>query len=186
MKKLVLGTLLCLSISSITVNAQESLDYDLMVCMHQCYWDTYDKETKKLFLEVFAINCSDVLGIEKPEITYFYEDGVRQASYYCSSDTIEINENILISSTVSLKALSHELRHAWQWDNASNPTDEFDYMLLDNFKSYTTYNSDYKGYETQYVEVDADNFADWVYNEFISTAGCSESLPLSSFVEVVE
>lgn len=182
-KSFIFGSLICSSIFAISANAEESLDYELLKGMYQCNWDNYDDETRRLFLESFAMNCSDILGIEKPQITYFYEDSLNEANYDWGTNVISINENIMFSSVSSLKALAHELRHAWQWGNASCPEDDFDYMLLRNFNNYIS-SDNYNSYSSQYIEVDANNFANWVYNEYISTAGYSESLPLSYFVEV--
>lgn len=171
MKKF-LAFLCLISAVSINVCAEEKIDDNLLVTMHQYNWENYDIEYRKALLVVLANECAKNLGIKTPELDFFYEEEKVNEDYHNGSfntahERVYINETLLWSATESLKTVAHELRHAYQWYHANNPASEIDYQYLYGFNNYTS--SFELGYDKQMIEQDARDYAGKVYIDFVNT-----------------
>ncbi|MBQ1598822.1 MAG: hypothetical protein II080_09315 [Lachnospiraceae bacterium] len=139
-------------------------------------WDKSTVAERKKILQDYMNEVIHIYGLEDVEKKIQwgsdlpYTDSTITWGYYNEGDhTVTLNEKALSDSKYywkshdMLRTVGHELRHAYQHEAISNPTD---YMVSeetidkweDNFENYISFDDDHEGYKSQPVEVDARNF----------------------------
>ena len=109
-------------------------------------------------LKNYIVDC---IGLENPpEVTYYYNDDPGDYAYVDpNKNIICINEYNLWNNEEAADTIAHELWHSYQQQRADILENETDQMYLEGFQNYISADIDPVGYEEQFVEVDARNFA---------------------------
>lgn len=139
-------------------------------------WSTYTIDEKKQVLQDYMDNVIEIYGLQdvKTQIVWdpsaTYETGRITWGYYIHDNhTVTLNEAALQDSIsrwdsyTLIVTVSHELRHAYQYEAIDHPTD---YMVTketidswdNSFDNYISFDEDRIGYLNQAVEVDARDF----------------------------
>lgn len=143
----------------------------------EAHWDRASVEERKQILQDYMDEVIKIYGLRdvKSKIRWeskqpFENGGVTMGYYRDSFHTVTLNEEVLrdntgVDSYLLLGTVAHELRHAYQHEAVSHPTD---YMVsqetLDTWKHnldpkfYISYEKDPSGYYNQPVEKDARDF----------------------------
>lgn len=176
MKKIIMMVLMLLTISSpISVLAAEdenAVPTEIMQQYCQVNWEKCDVDTKKALNKLLANAVAEDLNISAPEIKYF-QDRTELLGYYdYGTNEIFINENNLFSAQYNYHPLCHEMRHVWQYSRAQNPQTEEDIVFKYNFENYIS-DDQYNDYITQYIERDANIYADMLYMQLIDNVRAS-------------
>ena len=100
---------------------------------------------------------------ETPQLTIYYDefDNI-DAAYNRDTNFIEINAKNLHRARAIQRSLSHEVWHAYQAQHAESPKTTLDSMRRLGIKEYTNGDIDPTAYETQFVEQEANAFAEYV------------------------
>lgn len=76
----------------------------------------------------------------------------------------------MFSSQLTFKSLCHELRHVWQYSRAMNPKSAEDLLYKQNFSNYISSDEqNYSLYSSQYIEKDAEMYANSIYSQYVSS-----------------
>ncbi len=134
-------------------------------------WTTSSEEVRKNSIKTLADSViSDLQLTNPPSINYYYREPERGAisrGFYRHSDnTININTYPLDEGQRIAETVAHELRHAWQHEQAANPQTDEDRAFANNFRpgNYIRAEIDYMGYRNQPVERDARQYAESIVN----------------------
>ena len=129
--------------------------------------DTDKEDTIKAIAEKLAKD----LPLSTPPNFYFYscKEWAAIANYYQGIDYIYFNLGIFNDSedadaageTVGyhlVKSIAHEMRHDFQWEHQNDDSD-YGRACKINYTSYVDYYNDLNGYNTQFLEQDANQYA---------------------------
>jgi hypothetical protein len=124
-------------------------------------WANLELEDKKQSMTELADYVLDVTGNENPPEIIFRDDmgDGEYGGYNPSTNTLEINENMLDDSSEAADTVAHELWHAYQQQCAENPDSERGREYQEGFDNYISPEYDFEGYQNQMVEAEARAFA---------------------------
>ena len=122
-------------------------------------------ERMKLSAE-FAERLAKELGLKNlPSLSFHKMDESTLGEYRHGDDKIVLNSEILQYPHLLRETIAHEMRHAYQWQRAENPSNVRDFLYSLNFANYVSpvvlpdgswaLGTDYEG---QLVEADARAF----------------------------
>jgi Zn-dependent peptidase ImmA (M78 family) len=116
--------------------------------------------------------AADTGNKNPPEIVFRGDmnDG-EYGSYSPSTNTIEINENMLGDSAEAVDTVAHEMWHAYQQQCALDPTSERGCEYQEGFDNYISPEYDFEGYQNQMVEAEAREFAQGFRDRLAGTKG---------------
>jgi predicted SprT family Zn-dependent metalloprotease len=111
-------------------------------------------------LELAEYVADDTGTIPPPEIVFRGDmaDG-EYGGYNPSTNTLEINENMLDDSAEAADTVAHEMWHAHQHQCALDPSCEKGRDYQEGFDNYISPEYDYEGYQNQMVEAEAREYA---------------------------
>lgn len=109
-------------------------------------------------LKNYIVDC---IGLENPpEVTYYYNENPGDYAYVDpNANVICINEYNLWNNEEAADTIAHELWHSYQHQRANILENERDQLYLEGFENYISCDIDPIGYEEQFVEADAREFA---------------------------
>jgi hypothetical protein len=124
-------------------------------------WADMELEEKKQSMNELADYIIDVTGNENPPDIVFRDDmgDGEYGGYDPSTNTLEINENLLDDNAEAADTVAHELWHSYQQQCAEDPTSERGREYQEGFDSYISPEYDYEGYQNQMIETEARAFA---------------------------
>lgn len=124
-------------------------------------WERLSLDDRKESIERLADYNDDILGIEhKPSIDYYGGDAPGEyGAFSGAKNSLAINERNLDDGPETADTVSHEFRHAYQYQRAQNPVSERDLLFSENFDNYVSPEQDYSGYKDQILESDARDYA---------------------------
>ena len=118
------------------------------------------EEQKQSMTDLADCVATDTENENPPEI--IFRDDMDDGSfggYNPETNTIEINENMLDDSKEAADTIAHEMWHAYQQQEASDPTSEKGREYQEGFDNYISPEYDFEGYENQMVEAEAREYA---------------------------
>jgi len=118
------------------------------------------EEQKQSMTDLMDYVANDTGNINPPEITFRGDmpNGV-YGGFNPSTNTIEINENMLDDSVEAADTIAHEMWHAYQEQARSDINNPRNQDYQDGFDNYISSQFDYEGYQNQMIEVEARNYA---------------------------
>ena len=124
-------------------------------------WSDLSLEDQKHSITDLANYVAVDTGNENPPEIIFSNDmpDGTYGGYNPSSNTIEINVNMLDNSTEAADTIAHEMWHAYQQQEAMNPNSEKGQEYQEGFDNYISPEYDFEGYENQMVEAEARDYA---------------------------
>ena len=124
-------------------------------------WSDLTLEDKKSSMTDLANYVAADTGNENPPEIVFSGDMAdgTYGGYNPETNTIEINENMLDDSTEAADTIAHEMWHAYQQQEASNPSSEKGREYQEGFDNYISPEYDFEGYENQMIEAEAREYA---------------------------
>jgi hypothetical protein len=124
-------------------------------------WERLSLDDRKESIERLADYNDDILGIEhKPSIDYYRGDAPGDYGAFSGErNSLAINERNLDDGPETADTVSHEFRHAYQYQRAQNPVSERDILFRENFDDYVSPEQDFSGYKDQILESDARDYA---------------------------
>lgn len=124
-------------------------------------WENSELDDKKQSMTELADYVIEITGNENPPDIVFRDDmgEGEYGGYNPSSNTLEINENMLDDSAEAADTVAHELWHAYQQQCAEDPSSERGRDYQDGFENYISPEYDFEGYQNQMVEAEARAFA---------------------------
>lgn len=136
-------------------------------------WSDLSLEERIDIVKSAVEKISGKLELEEiPEVIYFEDDPSNCGYYYEGLNMLGINSCELDYPKELLNTISHELRHAYQRQRASNPETEMDYKYLANLNNYISPLFTETGecilftdYQDQLVEAEARAFANMFSRE---------------------
>lgn len=133
-------------------------------------WEQLSLDEKKHSIEGLADSNADILGLQhRPRIDYYADDSSGDyGSYSGEGNSLAMNECNLSDGPETADTVAHELRHAYQYEHAQNPTSQQDLLFRENFDHYVAPEQDYAGYKDQTLESDARDYAQQ-FRERVST-----------------
>ncbi len=139
-------------------------------------WPDLPPEIKEVFLDEYAARLSESLGIDTLDVVVDYNCEPGTLGYTNGMDgTIHINAEYINSGTdltTILNTVAHETRHCFQQEAINHPEKypDIPQELIDcwkyEFENYVDGSYDPFGYAYQFIEVDARNFGEDVYNAY--------------------
>lgn len=124
-------------------------------------WEQLSLDEKKNSMNELAEYVNEVIEFDKmPEIVYYNNpvDG-DYGGYSPGSNTLEVNEYMLLNNEEAADTIAHELWHAYQHQRTLNPQSPKDYQYQYGFDNYIRPEDDFMGYQDQLVEAEARAFA---------------------------
>ena len=128
---------------------------------HEDNWsDLSLDEQKQSMTELADFVASDTGNEIPPEIVFRDDitDGT-YGGYNPETNTMEINENMLDNSAEAADTIAHEMWHAYQQQEATDPNSEKGQEYQEGFNNYISPEYDFEGYENQMVEAEAREYA---------------------------
>jgi len=124
-------------------------------------WSDLSLEDKKQSMTDLADYVAADTGNKNPPEIVFRDDmpDGSYGGYNPETNTMEINENMLDDSAEAADTIAHEMWHAYQQQEASNPASEKGRQYQDGFDNYISPEYDFEGYENQMVEAEAREYA---------------------------
>ena len=124
-------------------------------------WSDLSLEGKKLSITELADFVAEDTGTDNPPNIVFRDDmpDGSYGGYSADTNTIEINENMLDDSAEAADTIAHEMWHAFQHQEAQDPTSEKGPEYLEGFDNYISPEYDFEAYENQMVEAEARDYA---------------------------
>ena len=118
------------------------------------------EEQKQSITDLADIVAADTRNENPPKIVFRDDmaDGT-YGGYNPETNIIEINENMLDNSTEAADTIAHEMWHAYQQQEASDPNSEKGQEYREGFDNYISPEFDFEGYENQMVEAEARDYA---------------------------
>jgi len=100
-------------------------------------------------------------GNENPPEIIFRDDMAdgTYGGYNPETNTMEINQNMLDNSAEAADTIAHEMWHAHQQQEASDPNSEKGQEYQEGFDNYISPEYDFEGYQNQMVEAEARDYA---------------------------
>ena len=117
-------------------------------------------EQKQSITDLANYVATDTGNENPPEIVFRNDmnDG-EYGGYNPETNRIEINENMLDDSAEAADTIAHEMWHAYQQQEASDPTSEKGLEYQEGFDNYISPEYDFEAYENQMVEAEAREYA---------------------------
>lgn len=124
-------------------------------------WERLSLDEKLDTINDFAEYQNEKLGIKgNTSIEYYHsKDKNDFGGYSPYTNAISININNIENAKETMDTIAHEYRHAFQFERASNPETERDYIFRENFENYVSPEIDFRAYLEQEVERDAREYA---------------------------
>jgi soluble cytochrome b562 len=118
------------------------------------------EDQKQSMTELADYVAADTGNENPPEIVFRGDmsDGT-YGGYNPSTNTIEINENMLDNSIEAADTIAHEMWHAFQQQEANDPNSPRGQEYQEGFDNYISPEYDFEGYENQMVEAEARDYA---------------------------
>lgn len=132
----------------------------------QMNWEQYDDNQRKILNQILIYELSEKLNVIVPEIIYF-SNSIDNAYYDYGKHQLALNEDKLDSAQDMYLSIYHEMRHIWQYQKAKNPQTQEDWMYKYNFDNYIPGDIGYDIYSQQYIEIDAESYAEISYMNLI-------------------
>lgn len=118
-------------------------------------WDKLSSEEKECTCKEFAIVVADKLSIEKtPSIVFYESDPCDCGSFDPVRNCIEINRNNFGDSREIVNTVTHEIRHAYQYQKTLNPETYMDLLYAYNFEHYIMPHAGEDGYANYFDYLD--------------------------------
>ena len=124
-------------------------------------WNDLSLEEQKQSMTDLADYVAADTGNENPPEIVFRDDmpDGSYGGYNPETNTMEINENMLDDSAEAADTIAHEMWHAYQQQEASDPASEKGQEYQEGFDNYISPEYDFEGYENQMVEAEARAYA---------------------------
>jgi soluble cytochrome b562 len=124
-------------------------------------WSDLSLEDKKQSMNDLADYVAADTGNQKPPDIVFRDDmpDGSYGGYNPETNTMEINVNMLDDSAEAADTIAHEMWHAYQQQEASDPNSEKGREYQEGFDNYISPEYDFEGYENQPVEAEARDYA---------------------------
>lgn len=117
-------------------------------------------EPSEEYITKLTQEISKDLALQTTPKLYFYNapEWPVMASYYDGLDYIYVNLGMLTSKEITVRAIAHEMRHDYQYEHMNDDTD-YGRAVKANKQNYIYYYNDIDGYYNQFVEKDAEEYA---------------------------
>ena len=133
-------------------------------------WNTLSDEERIDVIEEFKQVIGEKLELRDIPNIVFFEAEPEDCGYYdFESNTIGINSCELNNPIALLNTISHEMRHAFQYDKSNHPENDKEKMYRLNFEFYISpvFTEDgecvnFLEYQDQFIEAEARAFANYV------------------------
>lgn len=124
-------------------------------------WDRMSMDDRKESIERLADFNADILGLEhKPSLDYYQAESPGEyGGFSPETNSLRINERKLDDGLETADTVSHELRHAYQYQHAQSPESEQDLLFRENIENYVAPEQDFTAYRDQILESDARDYA---------------------------
>jgi len=124
-------------------------------------WDDLSLEDKKQSMNDLADYVAADTGNKNPPEIVFRDDmpDGSYGGYNPETNTMEVNVNMLDDSVEAADTIAHEMWHAYQQQEASDPASEKGHEYQEGFENYISPEYDFEGYENQMVEAEAREYA---------------------------
>jgi len=124
-------------------------------------WNDLSLEEQKQSMTELADYVAADTGNENPPEIVFRDDMAdgTYGGYNPETNTMEINQNMLDNSAEAADTIAHEMWHAHQQQEASDPNSEKGQEYQEGFDNYISPEFDFEGYENQMVEAEARDYA---------------------------
>jgi len=144
----------------------ENIDSVLDNFKYNNWSDLSLEEQKQSMTDLANFVATDTGNKNPPEIIFRNDmpDG-SYGSYNPETNTLEINENMLDDSTEAADTVAHEMWHAYQQQEISDPTSKKGREYQEGFENYISPEYDFEGYENQMVEAEAREYAQGFKNK---------------------
>ena len=138
----------------------EQLDSALDNFRESKWSDLSLEEQKQSITDLAGFVAADTGNENPPEIVFRDDmpDG-SYGSYNPSTNTIEINQNMLDDSAEAADTITHEMWHAYQHQCALDTASEKGQAYQEGFDNYISPEYDFEGYQNQMVEAEAREYA---------------------------
>lgn len=127
-----------------------------------CLTETEKEEVSQTLLQVIA----EKLGIKSVPKIEFYESHPNDCgAFNPNKNVVSVNKNNFDNPNEIIDTIAHEMRHAYQFQRASNPENYVDLLYAYNFENYIAPYADEDGYvnfmdyQDQLIEAEARAFA---------------------------
>jgi len=129
-------------------------------------WERLSEADREILISELISLISDKLGIDETPALRFFEDSINTCGAFIQGDnTIEINKNIFSDPKEVVNTVSHEVRHAYQYERAQKNESYTDKLYKLNFENYISpimlpdgKYLFFTDYQDQYVEAEARAF----------------------------
>ena len=124
-------------------------------------WSDLSLEEQKQSMTELADYVASDTGNDNPPEMVFRDDmnDGEYGGYNPETNTIEINQNMLDDSVEAADTIAHEMWHAYQQQEASDPSSEKGREYQEGFDNYISPEYDFEAYENQMVEAEARDYA---------------------------
>ena len=145
--------------------ANENLN-TVLIPFKKWSWEKQPLEQKKENLENLLNWNTQLLEIENKPIILYYRDSERPVfgSYSPKHNVVWINEAYIDDPYEVVNTVSHECRHCYQYERAKKNESNFDFACAEGIENYIHSNLNYKKYQNQFIEQDADMYGAFVSN----------------------
>jgi len=136
-------------------------------------WSDLSLEDQKQSMTDLADFVATDTGNENPPEIVFRDDMAdgTYGGYNPKTNTMEINENMLDNSAEAADTIAHEMWHAYQQQEASDPNSEKGQEYKEGFDNYISPEYDFEGYENQMVEAEARDYAQGFKDRLVGIKG---------------
>ena len=129
-------------------------------------WERLSETDREILVSELISIISDKLGMDETPSLQFFEDSINKCGTFVWGDnTIEINKNIFSDPKKVVNTVSHEVRHAYQYERAQKQETYTDKLYKLNFENYISpvmlpdgKYLFFTDYQDQYIEVEARAF----------------------------
>lgn len=113
-------------------DAQETIDM-----IREGKWTELSDEAKEDMIQKLSDDIADMLGLEEHPLVAYYEGDRGDCGFYNYDDhTVNLNSVYVDSPRDIISTLSHELRHAFQYQRAEKCENDMDMLYRCNFDNY--------------------------------------------------
>jgi len=129
-------------------------------------WERLSETDKEALVSELISVISDKLGMDETPALRIFEDSINKCGAFIQGEnTIEINKNIFSDPKEVVNTISHEVRHAYQYERAQKDETYIDKLYKLNFENYISpvmlpdgKYLFFTDYQDQYIEVEARAF----------------------------
>jgi hypothetical protein len=130
-------------------------------------WEQLSEADRETLVSELISTISNKLGMDETPTLRFFEDSISKCGAFVWGDnTIEINKNIFSDPEKVVNTVSHEVRHAYQYERAQKNETYTDKLYKLNFENYISpvmlpdgKYLFFTDYQDQYIEAEARAFA---------------------------